>query len=212
VGNANFVAHLAGGKSSYKGLSVAVKKRWDGRTQLLASYTLSEARSTARAGNDTFAASAVIDAFDPFNEVQFGPGGTDARHRVTVSGIWIPGWDLTIAPIFRYRSALPYTATARTDLNGDGIGNDLPPGTPHINQARGAAFSQLDLRLAKTIPLGRKTRLELLVEGFNLLGATNPVRFVGTMRAANFGQPTAYAGDFQAGEQRLFQLGARIEF
>jgi len=27
-----------------------------------------------------------------------------------------------------------------------------------------------------------------------------------------FGQPTEFAGDFQRGEQRLFQIGARFEF
>jgi hypothetical protein len=212
VGDSNFNASLSGGRSSFKAVTLALKKQWDGHTQLLASYTLSEARSTARAGNDEFLNSIVIDAFDPFNEVQFGPGGTDARHKVTVSGIWRPAWGLTIAPVFRYRSSLPYTVITGTDDNGNGVINDLPPGAPHVNQARGSAFSQLDLRLAKTIPLGGKTRLELLVDGFNLLDARNPVRFVGNMRAANFGQPTAYAGDFQAGEQRVVQLGARIEF
>lgn len=55
-------------------------------------------------------------------------------------------------------------------------------------EARGADFAQLDLRLAKKIKLS------------------------GNMRASNFGQPTEFAGDFQRGEQRLFQLGARFEF
>ena len=32
------------------------------------------------------------------------------------------------------------------------------------------------------------------------------------MNNPNFGNPTLFAGDFQRGEQRLFQLGARFEF
>jgi hypothetical protein len=52
----------------------------------------------------------------------------------------------------------------------------------------------------------------VLVEGFNILNSKNPAGFNGNMRASNFGQPTEFAGDFQRGEQRLFQLGARVEF
>jgi hypothetical protein len=40
----------------------------------------------------------------------------------------------------------------------------------------------------------------------------NPGGYIGNMRASNFGEPTEYAGDFQRGEQRLFQFGARFEF
>ena len=32
------------------------------------------------------------------------------------------------------------------------------------------------------------------------------------MTSATFGTPTLFAGDFQRGEQRLFQFGARFEF
>jgi len=32
------------------------------------------------------------------------------------------------------------------------------------------------------------------------------------MASSSFGKPTSYAGDFQRGEQRLFQLGVRFEF
>lgn len=44
--------------------------------------------------------------------------------------------------------------------------------------------------------------------------ATAPSRSADRARSelTQFGQPTLYAGDFQRGEQRLFQLGARFEF
>jgi hypothetical protein len=32
------------------------------------------------------------------------------------------------------------------------------------------------------------------------------------MRSATFGQPTTFSGDFRRGEQRIAQLGLRLEF
>jgi hypothetical protein len=42
--------------------------------------------------------------------------------------------------------------------------------------------------------------------------ARNPAGFVGNMASSQFGQPTAFAGDAGLGEQRLAQLGVRLEF
>ena len=47
---------------------------------------------------------------------------------------------------------------------------------------------------------------------FNVINDTNPGGYVANMRSATFGQPTNYAGDFQRGEQRIAQLGLRLEF
>jgi TonB-dependent receptor-like protein len=212
VGTLAFTVWVPENRSSYKGVSLAVKKRWDGKTQLLASYTLSQARSTARNGTDEFGGAGILDAFDPFNDAQFGPSGTDARHRVTISGVWMPGAGFTIAPIFRYRSKLPYNITAGLDLNRDNNNFDLPPDVETTNAGRGAEYKQLDLRVSKRFHFGANTALELIAEGFNLTNSTNPGGFIGNRRAANFGEPTLFAGDFQRGEQRMAQLGVRLEF
>jgi hypothetical protein len=47
---------------------------------------------------------------------------------------------------------------------------------------------------------------------FNVDDASNPDFFVGNMASSVFGQPTAFAGDAGLGEQRLAQLGIRLEF
>jgi hypothetical protein len=211
-GPVNFRVDVSRGRSHYKGLNVAFKRRWDGKLQFMTSYTLSSATGTSRRATDEFINDTLVNAFDPFGDVQEGPVDRDARHRVNLSAVWSPGWDMTIAPIFRYRSALPYNVITGTDDNRDGANFDLPPGSETVNQERGADFKQLDLRVAKRIRLGRSTALELIGEAFNLTNATNPGGFVGNMRASNFGQPTEFAGDFQRGEQRMFQLGARFEF
>ena len=47
VRNSNFAVDVSRGRSHYKGLTIALQKRWDGRLQLLGSYTLSESTGTA---------------------------------------------------------------------------------------------------------------------------------------------------------------------
>jgi len=154
----------------------------------------------------------LLDATDPFADVQRGASATDARHRVTISGLWSPGAGFMLSSVFRYRSALPYNVVAGVDLNRDGVNYDLPPDVVSLNSGRGAAFSQLDLRLSKGFSLAGHGRAEIQVEGFNVFNARNPGGFVGNRRSAVHGQPTIYAGDFKAGEQRIAQFGLRLEF
>jgi hypothetical protein len=52
----------------------------------------------------------------------------------------------------------------------------------------------------------------LIAEMFNVFNDDNPAGFVANQSASNFGEPTEYAGDFQRGEQRVGQLGIRLEF
>jgi hypothetical protein len=130
-----------------------------------------------------------------------------------VSGTWEPGAGFTISPIFRYKSKTPYNVILGVDANKDGTTtNDLPPGVDRYNSARGSDFKQFDLRAAKRFGLGSRTRLELIAEVFNLFNSKNPGDYIANMQADNFGQPTTYAGDFQRGEQRVGQLGIRLEF
>jgi hypothetical protein len=75
-----------------------------------------------------------------------------------------------------------------------------------------ADFKQFDLRASKSFNLDGSLRLRIIGEGFNLTNAKNTGGFVSSMASSQFGKPTTYAGDFQRGEQRLFQLAARIEF
>jgi hypothetical protein len=212
TGTGNFAINVSEGYSHYKAISVAFKRKWDGKLQFLTSYTLSDATGTAQRATDEFIGDIVYNAFDPFRDRYEGPVNTDARHRINISGVWSPGAGFTIAPIFRYRSKTPYTVTTGSDDNRDGVNSDLPAGDPHRNQARGADFKQLDVRVSKRFRINDTTRFELIAEGFNVTNAKNPAGFIGNRAASNFGDPTEFAGDFQRGEQRLFQLGARFEF
>jgi hypothetical protein len=214
AGAASWRVDLMGGESEYKGVNFVVKKRWDGKLQMLASYTLSDAKSSASLrATDEFGEYIVLNAFDPWNERQLNPTYTDARHRFQVSGTWSPGWGLNISPIFRYRSATPYNVITGFDDNKDGTtSNDIPSTAATQNSARGSDFSQFDLRLSKRFALGGRAHVEAIAEMFNVFNATNPGGYVGNMRSTSFGQPTTYAGDFQRGDSRVAQLGLRLEF
>jgi carboxypeptidase family protein/TonB-dependent receptor-like protein len=214
TGNSNFRIDTSDGVAHYKGVTLGLKKRWDGKLQLLGWYTLSEATSSASLrATDEFGEYNVLDMFDPFKDEQEAPTRSDSRHRFTVSGSWSPGADFIVSPIFRYKSKAPFNVITGVDANRDGTTtNDLPPGVTSYNSARGASFSQFDLRVSKKFRFGGRTRIELIAEMFNVFNDDNPAGFVANQSASNFGQPTEYAGDFQRGEQRVGQLGIRFEF
>ena len=177
---------------------------------------------------------------DPFADVQEGPSGrTDARHRVSLSAVWQAPWDITVAPAFRYRSALPVATIQGIDLNGNSANNDIPDqafgfdglnddGTVKlkdlgacktINCGRGASQSTFNLRVSKAFRLFGQSRIEAIAEVFNLFNAKNPStfttrRFLGSTSDPNpdFLRPTEYSGDFQNPEQRVGQIGFRFTF
>ena len=76
----------------------------------------------------------------------------------------------------------------------------------------------MNLRMSYNLRLFGTARAELIGEVFNLFNAKNPGGFntaqFTTAGAANSGfmQPTTFAGDFQAGEQRVGQIGFRFSF
>ena len=182
-----------------------------GKLGFTAWYSLSSAKGTQLASTDDLGFT-PINAFDPFNEIQIAPTRTDARHRFTINGTWNAPAGFRVSPVFRYKSATPFNVLAGVDLNGNGVNFDLPPGVTTLNSARYTDFKQFDLRLAKTITIVKDKRIEKIAEGFNVTNSKNPGGYVTSKASATFGTPTTYAGDFQRGEQRLFQLGIRLDF
>ena len=77
----------------------------------------------------------------------------------------------------------------------------------------------MNLRVSYNVRLVGASRVELIGEMFNVLNAKNPgfpltTNQFTTAGAPNSGfmQPTAFPGDFQAGEQRVGQIGFRFSF
>jgi Carboxypeptidase regulatory-like domain/TonB dependent receptor-like, beta-barrel len=168
-----------------------------------------------------------VDPLNPDCKACNGPLDTDARHRVTLAGTYRAPFGINVSGILRYRSALPYTVYAfgfntpgtcdpkaadyqsclatKLDLNHDGYRQDLAPGHAHVNDARGASFSQVDARVSKDFKVNRYG-IELIGEVFNLMNAKNAAVF------GSNGVPNAHAGDPGQGEPRLLQFGAKVRF
>ncbi len=114
------------GESKYRGMNIGIRRRMDAGIQLNAWYSLSEATGLGGQSLDELTTNLVQDATNPFADVQWGPGmRTDARHKFTISAVIQAPWGVTVAPIFRYRSALPMNIWTGYDVNADGVNNDI---------------------------------------------------------------------------------------
>lgn len=244
INPANFRTNVSTGESRYDGINFGVRRRHESGWSYNAWYSLSSARSTTGNASDELDSNNIIDVTDPFGDVQFGPSArTDARHRFNLTAVFNIPFGFQVSPIFRFRSALPVWIVENVDLNQDGQNNDLPlrayafdgtndDGTANIkeigdcktiNCGRGAKFSQMNLRVSKSFPLGPRMRIEAIGEIFNLFNAKNPGAF-GTLPyrrvtsatdptvQSSFLQPSEYAGDFQNPEQHVGQIGFRFVF
>jgi len=217
----NFRLWYGGGRASYDGVNLSARVRLS-KLELQGFYTYSKAEGNVLAGADEFRLTDAgaqadvggtrnrrdqsINPLDPQCGACFGPLYTDARHRLTLSGVYQAPWGLSISGMLRYHSAFPYLEPANADLNGDGSIIDLRPGVSHVNTGRGDSFSQFDLRLSKGFTFGGDFGLEVIAELFNVFNEKN------SARPDRFGNPSAYAGDPLQGEQRLGQLGLRVRF
>ena len=223
VAPSNFRLWANDGHADYDGLNIGFHSRMGGNFEAQGFYTLSHSKGNILAGADEFRVTDAghqvdtlrdgsVNPIDPDCSACNGPLDTDARHRITLSGLYHAPLDITFSGILRWRSGLPYTVFAtdstgsKVDLNGDGYAQDLAPGHGHVNDERGPSFTQLDLRVGKDFRFNGTTGIELIVEAFNVTNAKNGAAFDST------GTSHAFAGDPGQGEQRLLQLGARIHF
>ncbi|NOT43042.1 MAG: TonB-dependent receptor [Acidobacteria bacterium] len=235
-----FRTSLSQGRSLYDGLILALNRRLANSMDLTASYTLARAWSDIGTSSDELNQNLVQDVRDPFGAVQQAPSArTDARHRVTVAAVVQAPWAIQVSPFFTFRSALPIHTFEGIDFNRDGNVNDSTPtayrftglnddgsatfeeagACETVNCSRGAAFSQMNLRVSRGFRLAGSARIEAIAEVYNLFNATNPSFPLSSRRLAasgaalgSFMQPTAFAGDFQQPEQRVAQLGFRVSF
>ena len=237
--SANFRVVINPLSSVYDALLVSLRRRPATGIDFALSYTLSRAKSDLGQGVDEtgLGPNTIQDATNPFAPVQFGLASSDARHLVSLSAIIPVKWDIQVAPIFYYRSALPVFTIEGLDRNNDFVNNDNPDrafafdglgrpprdigSCPAINCGRGAASTQFNIRLSKRIVLLGGSRVEVIGEVFNLLNASNPSAFnarrlLGSIQSPvanpDFMQPTSFSGDFQRPEQRVGQLALRWTF
>jgi outer membrane receptor protein involved in Fe transport len=219
-------------KSEYNGLTLELRKRFNGYYQANLAYTLGKVTDTVpdatavvpNGGDDAKFAS------NPFDfSADDAAGNNDQRHRLVLSGVWdlaywkgstgirkylLDGW--SISGIATWQSGQPYSKTVTNDLNRDGnTRNDIVPGSR--NSVYLPNFYNIDLRIDKKIPLTSGINLDLIAEAFNLLDRDN----INSQRnvfynydvAANLLIPQANFGqDIGALENRIVQLAVKLTF
>ena len=222
------------GETWYRGLILSLRRRFDGRSEFQASYTLSKAEDTAvdyafqqpqdvGKGRNPADPAGLPLGFNP--DLERGPSLQDQRHRFVFSGVYTLPWAISLSGIVILGSGRPFNVLAGVDLNGDKDAGGSPTDRPRRdtkdpstsigrNAERLPAQYTVDLRVAKRVGLGRRARLDLMVDVFNLLNRTNYAdvdRIFGPgpypdNPKPTYGQFTAAAPPFQA------QLGAKVSF
>ena len=215
--------------STYHGLTFEANRRFARGLQGRVAYTLGKVTDTVPDATAVVPASSD-DAKFASNPADFNadraPGNNDQRHRLVMSGVYAPaangsgaarvlltGW--TFAAIFTAQSGQPYSAYVSADINRDGNNrNDIAPGTKR-NQYSLPAQVSLDPRIARDVPLRARAKLQLILEGFNLLNRDNISGVRNTLysanglvltRVSNFAQPLTSSGP------RVIQLAVKLLF
>jgi hypothetical protein len=181
-------------ESWYEAVETQLRSRIGSRGSLQVSYTLSRSYLD---GVDFFTTMRGTQRTP--HERGYNP--SDQRHNLTVAGTVGLPWSIQLSGILRLISGSPIKVQAGPDLDGDSsqIG-DLPDGLritvgrelvdeslAAINAfraSRGLApidrsllaldpYRALDVRLTKSLPIGRDRRFELLIEAFNITNYVN---------------------------------------
>lgn len=183
------------GHSRYNGLLTQTEYRWK-RSRVGVSYTLSKTTSNANS---------VIFGNSPTNPLDLsedqGPDTLDRRHNLVINGSALLPYDVQLAGIGTFRSALPYSATTPLQLDEDPFSDRPEP----RNSRRGDSESSVDLRISKIFRI-RNTTVTGFWEIFDLFNTTNFTNFQGNLLSSSFGLPLG------AQEQRRQQFGFRFDF
>jgi hypothetical protein len=222
------------GDTSFKGMTVNLKKRMGRRFQGGVAYTLGKAEDIG-----FFHVSQIQFLTHP--ELNEGPGDDDIRHRLVAHAEVNLPWDFQLATIFEFRSERPLNVVATgRDVDGDGNTGDWVnqavcvniqcPGfdysrnsvrqlstsdanalralfglAPISSFAENPTYSNIDLSLRKRLKVGRHS-LTLVGEVFNLLNTEQFTPPQANIISGLFGQRTSVLGP------RTFQLGAHYRF
>ena len=161
----------------------------------------------------TFSPIIEVSSGRPFNvitgtDTRLDLGASEARPSIVSSNgttsPYIPGVQFGVADLCLTNAGAPFAIPGITPPAGC-------DGNLGRNRFTSTGFFQIDLRVAKQIPLGERLKLDLIADGFNLLNRTNVAavnQLCDPASGANClaGQPTA------AYDARLFQFALKLNW
>ncbi len=205
--SASVLQYTGFGETWYKGLAASVRGRV-AHGQLLVAYTLSKAEDNSTdfqtnfipedngRGRDPNDKTGLPLGFDPAAERGFATH--DQRQRLVLSGTYRLPADVGVSAIITAASGRPFSPLAGLDLNGDGNGGAFPPDRARTNPAdpstsvgrnseTTAATASVDVRVSKLFQLVGRSKLELIVDVFNLFNRANFIEETNQSSFAIFG-------------------------
>lgn len=221
------------GTSDYHGLHLTFLQRPRAWSSVRASYTLSKAMDNV--GQFFFS-----QPTDPTNVMKdWGRSDNDQRHRLVVSASAntpaTPGtttWEkishgFQASTMLQYYSSLPFNILSGVNSLQGSAGRPLANGAASTanfdvrgvgliprNAGTGSDFFTLSLRVSRSFHLAGRSRIEGMVEVFNLTNRTNAVTRNTTFGSGSY--PSSPVPSFSAitavGDPRTLQFGVRMSF
>jgi outer membrane receptor protein involved in Fe transport len=200
------------GRSNYHGMTIELQRRVAGRIGFHGSYTL----ATVRNNVDSLANLADIpEGLDIDSEM--ARSRQDVRHRFTLSAIGQAPGAVRVSGLVTLESGRPFNIFVGRDANGDGNPNSDRPSNIERNAYEGPGYATVDLRVSREFRFVQRSRIELMVDMFNLFNRTN-VKDINTVwgsldypntpppASLGFGTPRDVFNPYQT------QVGIRIKF
>jgi len=172
------------GNSIYHGMTASLTKRFSHNFSLLVNYTFSKAVDDVTDFNSSFHAMLPTRL-----DLERAISTFDVRHIFVASGVFRtpfragPGQnplarilaDITVTPVVRLQTGIPFTILAGADVNGDTHAEQDRPIAASRNTGIGDNFYNVDVRLNKQFFLARDSgvRVEAIVEVSNLFNRAN---------------------------------------
>lgn len=210
------------GESTYKAATMGMQWQLRDTVALTFSYTYSKTEDNY---TDWVTDVEPLNTFDP--KVDMSPSNQDQRNRLIVSGVFSSkNWqnpffrNWTASFIGRFASGRPYTIFTGVDndygtLGGQNFGNgdggapasDRPVGVGRNSETLPSS-SNMDVRLDRKFPIGKKGGVELMLDVFNVFNHYNQTAIQSILAAPNYGTPVITTAD----HNRQVQLGVRFSW
>jgi len=137
-----------------------------------------------------------------------GRADFDRRHRLNLMALYRLPWGFRFGTVVVLNSGVPFNITTGFDNNHDTVANDRPAGVDR-NTGRGPGFAGVDVHLSKSFHPEKnkhRPRIELGIDGFNVMNNVNRKNYVGTLTSPFFGRANA------ANPPRELQLSLQFYF
>ena len=213
---------LLEGWSNYHGTDITFTKRFSHRWQANATYTLAffkdanPRRDQWYLGPDGVVTRRALDFALPIDQgAEYSYAADDQRHRANINGVVDLGYGLQLSGIYFYGSGQRFAVTDGTDRRSEGGSgeNRLRANGTIVprNNLVGRPIHRVDLRLQKSLPIvGSKTRVDGMIEIYNLFNHENYGSYTTNMANARCGRPAANSA--LAYSPRMLQLGIKLTF